>query len=431
MMSTPSLLAAQAPRPLADRLRPTRLSEVAGQDHLLGPDGPIGRMAEARALTSMILWGPPGCGKTTIARLLAQATDLRFESISALQTGVADLRKVFEAARQRRDGGQGTLLFCDEIHHFNRTVQDSFLPYLEDGTVTLVGATTENPSFELNAAILSRVQVFVLRRLDEAALDALLARAEEHVGRPLPLQPEARSALLAMADGDGRFVLNMAEQIYALGGEEPLDNAALGRVLQRRLPSYDKSGDGHYNLLSAFHKSLRASDANAALYWMCRMLAAGEDWRTIARRMLCVANEDVGLADPNAILQATAAWETYERLGAAEGERALAQACLYLATAPKSNAVEVALGEARKLARMTGSVMPPMHAVNAPTKMMAELGYKQGYIYDHDTPEGFSGLDYFPESVGRHEFYRPVERGFERDIRKRLDYWAGLRRRRK
>lgn len=430
-MPTPSLLAAQAPRPLADRLRPARLSEVAGQDHLLGPEGPIGRMVAARALSSMVLWGPPGCGKTTIARLLAQATDLWFESISALQTGVADLRKVFEAARQRRDGGQGTLLFCDEVHHFNRNVQDSFLPHLEDGTITLVGATTENPSFELNAAILSRVQVFVLRRLDESALDALLARAEEHVGRPLPLLPDARSALLTMADGDGRFVLNMAEQIYALGGEEPLDNAALGRVLQRRMPSYDKSGDGHYNLLSAFHKSLRGSDANAALYWMCRMLDAGEDPRTIARRMVCVANEDVGLADPNAILQATAAWEAYERLGAAEGERALAQACLYLATAPKSNAVEVALGEARKLARATGSVMPPMHAVNAPTKMMAELGYKQGYIYDHDTPEGFSGLDYFPSSVGRHEFYRPVERGFERDIRKRLDYWAGLRRRRK
>lgn len=430
-MPTPSLLAAQAPRPLADRLRPARLSEVAGQDHLLGPDGPIGRMVATRTLSSMVLWGPPGCGKTTIARLLAQATDLWFESISALQTGVADLRKVFEAARQRRDGGQGTLLFCDEVHHFNRNVQDSFLPHLEDGTITLVGATTENPSFELNAAILSRVQVFVLRRLDESALESLLARAEEHVGRPLPLLSDARSALLVMADGDGRFVLNMAEQIYALGGDEALDNAALGRVLQRRMPSYDKSGDGHYNLLSAFHKSLRGSDANAALYWMCRMLDAGEDPRTIARRMVCVANEDVGLADPNAILQATAAWEAYERLGAAEGERALAQACLYLATAPKSNAVEVALGEARKLARATGSVMPPMHAVNAPTKMMADLGYKQGYIYDHDTPEGFSGLDYFPSSVGRHEFYRPVERGFERDIRKRLDYWAGLRRRRK
>ncbi len=430
-MPTPSLLAAQAPRPLADRLRPARLSEVAGQDHLLGPDGPIGRMAAARSLSSMVLWGPPGCGKTTIARLLAQATDLRFESISALQTGVADLRKVFEAARQRRDGGQGTLLFCDEVHHFNRNVQDSFLPHLEDGTITLVGATTENPSFELNAAILSRVQVFVLKRLDDKALDALLVRAQEHAGRPLPLLPDARAALLAMADGDGRFVLNMAEQIYALAGDEPLDNAALGRVLQRRMPSYDKAGDGHYNLLSAFHKSLRGSDANAALYWMCRMLDAGEDPRTIARRMVCVANEDVGLADPNAILQATAAWEAYERLGAAEGERALAQACLYLATAPKSNAVEVALGEARKLARATGSVMPPMHAVNAPTKMMADLGYKQGYVYDHDTPEGFSGLDFFPESVGRHEFYRPVERGFERDIRKRLDYWAGLRRRRK
>ncbi|MBK3732770.1 AAA family ATPase [Azospirillum brasilense] len=430
-MTPSSLLASQAPRPLADRLRPSRIAEVAGQEHLLGPDGPIGRMSAARTIASMVLWGPPGCGKTTIARLLARETDLYFEPISALQSGVADLRKIFDAARKRREAGQGTLLFCDEVHHFNKSTQDIFLPHLEDGTVTFIGATTENPSFELNSALLSRVQVFVLKYLGDDALDTLLVRAEAHVGHALPLDESARKALISMADGDGRSLLNMAEQVYAMGGSDHMNPATLGRLLQKRMPSYDKSGDGHYNLLSAFHKSLRASDANAALYWMCRMLDAGEDWRSIARRMLCVANEDIGLADPNAVVQATAAWEAYERLGEAEGERALAQACLYLATAPKSNAVEVALNEARALARRTGSVMPPMHALNAPTILMKELGFHRGYIYDHDTPEGFSGLDYFPESVGRHDFYRPAERGFEREIRKRLQYWGNLRGRKK
>jgi putative ATPase len=426
-MPAANLFSALGMRPLADRLRPAAVSDVSGQEHLLGPEGPIGRMIAARSLSSMVLWGPPGCGKTTIARLLASATDLQFEPISALRSGVADLRKVFDDARRRREGGRGTLLFCDEIHHFNRSQQDVFLPYLEDGTVVLVGATTANPSFELNGALLSRVQVFVLRPLGKEAMEILLRRAEASVGRPLPLLPEARSALAAMADGDGRYLLNMAEQVFSVPEGEPLDAAALGRLLQRRMPSHDKGGDGHYDLLSAFHKSLRASDANAALYWMCRMLAAGEDPKAIARRMACVANEDVGLADPNAVVQAHAAWSAYERLGAAEGERALAQACLYLATAPKSNAVEVALAEARALAAATGSAAPPMHAVNAPTRTMEELGHGMGYIYDHDTAEGFSGLDYFPPDVGRRDFYRPVERGFERDIRKRLEYWAGLR----
>ena len=430
-MPNPSLFASQAPRPLADRLRPTRLSEVVGQEHLLGENGPIGRMVATRVLTSMVLWGSPGCGKTTIARLLAEATDLHFETISALQSNVADLRKLFDAARSRRATGRGTLLLCDEVHHFNRNVQDLFLPHLEDGTITFIGATTENPSFELNGAILSRVQVFVLRRLDQAALEILLGRAETQLGRPLPLLSDARSALLSLADGDGRALLNMMEQVYAMGDGEPLDALALGQVLQRRMASYDKSGDGHYNLLSAFHKSLRGSDANAALYWMCRMLAAGEDPKNIARRMLCVANEDIGLADPNAVVQSLTAWEAYERLGTAEGERALAQACLYLATAPKSNAVETALNEARRLAYSTGGANPPMYAMNAPTKLMKELGYNQGYVYDHETPEGFSGLNFFPPDVDRQEFYRPVERGFEREIRKRLDYWTSLRERRK
>ena len=375
----------------------------------------------------MVLWGPPGCGKTTIARLLAMATDLHFEPISALRSGVSDLRRVFDDARRRRELGRGTLLFCDEIHHFNRSQQDIFLPYLEDGTVTLIGATTANPSFELNGAILSRVQVFVLHRLDEAAMESVLRRAETTMGRPLPLLPAARAALTAMADGDGRYLLNMAEALFALPPGDPLDPAALGRLLQRRMPNHDKAGDAHYDLLSAFHKSLRASDADAALYWMCRMLAGGEDPKAIARRMACVANEDVGLADPQAVLQAQAAWSAYERLGAAEGERALAQACLYLATAPKSNAVNVALNEARALAQTTAAAPPPMHALNAPTRTMRELGYGRGYVYDHDTAEGFSGLDYFPPGVPRQDFYRPVDRGFERELKKRLDYWASRR----
>jgi putative ATPase len=433
-MTEPSLHAADATfadGPLADRLRPTRLDDVAGQGHLLGPDGPLGRMAASGRLASIVLWGPPGCGKTTIARLLAQTTDLHFEPVSALKSGVADLRKIFDAARKRREAGRGTLLFCDEIHHFNRSVQDAFLPHVEDGTVLLVGATTENPSFELNAALLSRMQVFVLRALDHDALAALLARAEALEGRTLPVDEAARAALIAMAEGDGRFLLNLAEQIWALAGPSPLDPEGLAALVQRRAPSHDKAGEGHYNLLSAFHKSLRASDADAALYWMCRMLDAGEDWRAIARRMTCVANEDVGLADPHAILQAVAAWEAYERLGQAEGERALAQACLYLATAPKSNAVNAALNAARALARRSSSKPPPMHAMNAPTRMMKEQGYGRGYVYDHDTPEGFSGLNYFPPGVERMALYQPVERGFEREIGKRLRYWAGLRERKR
>ncbi len=403
---------------------------MAGQDHLLAPGAPLGRMAQAGSVGSMVLWGPPGSGKTTIARLLADASGLHLEAISALRSGAADLRRAFDAATARRAAGGGTLLFCDEIHHFNKSQQDLFLPYLEDGTVTLVGATTANPSFELNAAILSRVQVFVLRPLDAAALDTLLRRAEASAGRALPLDAPARAALVAMADGDGRFALTMAERLLALPPGETLDPAGLAAAVQRRAPSHDKAGDAHYNLLSAFHKSLRGSDGDAALYWLCRMLAAGEDPKTIARRMVCVANEDVGLADPNAVLQATAAWTAYERLGPAEGERALAQACLYLATAPKSNAVNVALNEARRLAAETGGEPPPLHAVNAPTRLMAAQGYGAGYVYDHDTPEGFSGLDYFPAQVKRQDFYRPVERGFERELRKRLDYWAKLRRER-
>ena len=419
------------PAPLADRLRPTTLADVAGQDHLLGPDGPLGRMAASGRISSLVLWGPPGSGKTTIARLLATASDLHFEPISALEKSTADLRKLFEAARARRRAGGGTLLFVDEVHHFNRTQQDLFLPVVEDGAIVFVGATTENPSFQLNAALLSRMQVYVLRPLDAGALEALLARAETAEGRSLPVKAEARAALVAMAEGDGRFLLNLAEQLWTLEGADPFGPDDLARIAQRRAAMHDRAGDAHYNLLSAFHKSLRASDADAALYWMCRMLDGGEDWRAIARRMTCVANEDVGLADPQAIRQALAAWEAYERLGQAEGERALAQACLYLATAPKSNAVNEALNAARALAKTTRAAAPPMHAMNAPTRLMKAEGYGRGYVYDHDTAEGFSGLDYFPEDVGRHSLYRPVERGFEREIRKRLDYWAKLRARRR
>ncbi|HXP96428.1 MAG TPA: replication-associated recombination protein A [Telmatospirillum sp.] len=423
------LFESQAPRPLADRLRPQRLEEVVGQDHLVGTEGPLARMLEQGRLSSIILWGPPGCGKTTIARLLAEQTDLVFEPLSAVFSGVADLRKIFDAAAKRRTMGQGTLLFVDEIHRFNRAQQDGFLPYVEDGTVILVGATTENPSFELNAALLSRVQVLVLRRLDDDALEKLLCRAEGVTGHVLPVDPMGREALRAMADGDGRYLLNMAEQIDALTPKQPLDAKALAAAVQKRAPLYDKAQEGHYNLISALHKSLRGSDTDAALYWMARMLAGGEDPLYIARRLTRFAVEDIGLADPQAVTQALAAWDVYERLGSPEGELALAQLVVYLGTAPKSNAVYKAYNRAIKAARETGSLMPPMHILNAPTRMMKDMGYGDGYVYDHDTAEGFSGQNYFPDGMPRRTFYDPPERGFEREIRKRLDYWNKLRRR--
>ncbi len=422
-----SLFESTAPRPLADRLRPVDLAGIVGQDHLLGEGGALRRMVDGGRLASMILWGPPGCGKTTIARLLADRTALEFEPLSAVFSGVADLRKVFERAKARRLAGTGTLLFIDEIHRFNRAQQDGFLPYVEDGTVILVGATTENPSFELNAALLSRCQVFVLNRLDDAALEQLLQRAEAAEAAPLPVDADARAALRAMADGDGRFVLNLAEELFAMDAEAPLDTAALAAAVQRRAPLYDKSQGGHYNLISALHKALRGSDADAGLYWLARMLVGGEDPRYIARRLARFAYEDVGLADPQAALQALAAWECYERLGSPEGELALAQAVIYLATAPKSNAAYKALGAAVRSARETGSLMPPKHILNAPTRLMKDLGYGEGYAYDHDTAEAFSGQDYFPETMERRRFYRPVERGFEREIAKRLEYWDRLR----
>lgn len=423
----PTLFEAQAPRPLADRLRPRRLVEVVGQDHLLRPDGPIGRMVAQGRLASMILWGPPGSGKTTIARLLAEHAKLEFQPLSAVFSGVADLRKVFDQAKKLREAGRGTLLFVDEIHRFNRAQQDSFLPYVEDGTVILVGATTENPSFELIGALLSRCQVFVLNRLDEPALEVLLGRAEAETGRPLPLTAEARQALKAMADGDGRYVLNLAEELFALKTEAPLDAAGLVSTVQRRAPLYDKAQEGHYNLISALHKSLRGSDTDAALYWLARMLVGGEDPLYVARRMVRFAVEDIGLADPEALHQALAAWDTYERLGSPEGELALAQCVIYLGTAPKSNAAYRAFGAAMGAAAETGSLMPPKHILNAPTRLMKRLGYGKDYAYDHDTPEGFSGQNYFPEEMERRRFYEPVERGFEREIRKRLEYWERLR----
>ena len=423
-----SLFEAQAPRPLADRLRPRLLADVLGQDHLLGADGPIGRMVASGQPTSTIFWGPPGTGKTTIARLLADQTEYHFEPLSAVFSGVADLRKVFDAARKRRQDGKGTLLFIDEIHRFNRAQQDGFLPYVEDGTVTLIGATTENPSFELNGALLSRCRVLVLNRLDEKALEALLRRAESEIGHNLPLDDDARAALKAMADGDGRFLLNMVEILAGLPPETKVDTEGLTKVVQQRAPLYDKAQEGHYNLISALHKSLRGSDTDAALYWFSRMLAGGEDPRYIARRLTRFASEDVGLADPQALVQALASWDAYERLGSPEGELALVQCIIYLGTAPKSNAAYRAEGAARRLAHETGSLMPPKHILNAPTRLMKELGYGDGYVYDHDAEKGFSGQDYFPEGIDRQSFYRPGERGFERDVAKRLEYWNKLRR---
>ncbi|HSM40053.1 MAG TPA: replication-associated recombination protein A [Afifellaceae bacterium] len=425
-------MAEDAPRPLADRLRPTRLADVVGQDHLTGPEGTLTRMLRSGRVGSLVLWGPPGTGKTTVARLLANETDLEFHQISAIFSGVADLKKVFEAARARRQAGKGTLLFVDEIHRFNRAQQDSFLPVMEDGTVTLVGATTENPSFELNAALLSRASVLVFRPLDAGAIDRLLKRAEDQESHRLPLDEEARGVLVRMADGDGRAALSLAEEVWRSAGEgETFDAERLQAVLQRRAPIYDKSQDGHYNLISALHKSVRGSDPQAALYYLCRMIDAGEDPMYLARRLIRMAVEDIGLADPQALIQCNAAKDAFHMLGTPEGELALAQAAVYLAAAPKSNALYTGYKSAMRVAREAGSLAPPKHILNAPTKLMKTEGYGSGYAYDHDQEEAFSGQDYFPEELERHEFYRPTRRGFEKELARRLDFWAELRAKRK
>ncbi len=418
----------EAPRPLADRMRPQKLADVVGQDHLVGPDGALTRLIASGTLGSLIFWGPPGTGKTTLARLLAGETTLHFEPISAIFSGVADLKKVFEGARARRAAGRGTLLFVDEIHRFNRAQQDAFLPVMEDGTVTLVGATTENPSFELNAALLSRARVLTFRSLDEDAILRLFDRAEEVQGKPLPLDAEARTALAGMADGDGRAALTLAEEVWRSAKPgEVFTPAALVEIVQRRAPLYDKSEDGHYNLISALHKSIRGSDPDAALYWLARMIDAGENPLFLARRLVRMAVEDIGLADPQALAVANAVKDAYDFLGSPEGELALAEAAVYLATAPKSNAVYTAWKTALRAAKEGGSLAPPKTILNAPTKLMRQEGYGEGYRYDHDEPDAFSGQNYFPEKLGRRRFYDPVERGFEREIRKRLDWWARLR----
>ncbi|HVV32889.1 MAG TPA: replication-associated recombination protein A [Vitreimonas sp.] len=417
----------EAPRPLADRLRPQKVSEVVGQDHLLNPNGPIGRMLAQKRLASMVLWGPPGVGKTTIARLLAEESGLEFQQISAVFSGVADLKKAFETARGRRASGKGTLLFVDEIHRFNRAQQDGFLPYVEQGVVTLVGATTENPSFEINAALLSRAQVFVLKRLDDAALELLLQRAEALLGKQLPLTDEARIALCNLADGDGRYLLTLAEELFALKTPTPLDAKALGEMLQKRAPAYDKDREEHYNLISALHKSIRGSDPDAALYWLARMLAGGEQPLYLARRLVRAASEDIGLADPTALMICLAAKDAVDFLGQPECEVHLAQAVIHLATAPKSNAAYVAYGAAKRAAQETGALAPPLHIRNAPTKFMKDLGYGSGYAYDHDAEEGFSGQNYFPDEMSRQQFYKPEGRGREGAIKERLEHWAKLR----